>query len=116
MWTCFGIFDHPIGSIIDSLTVPGNWCDIISLIPILKLAPIGRGTDVRQLTFCMADARPIRLLTNAHQFICRYRIIEQQREISPYRLDADNGPLGTREHRLPVLRPLPLDAHRTFIR
>ena len=32
----YGVFDYPLGSIVDALKVPANWCDIVSLHPNVK--------------------------------------------------------------------------------
>ncbi len=109
----YGIFEHPIGSVIDALKIPENWCDIVTLHPNIKACTYRELPDVRQLTF-YGGRKTYQAPDDAYQFTCRYRIIEQRREYLHIVLDADKGPLGTREHRL-RFEALPLDAHRTFV-
>lgn len=109
----YGIFDYPIGSVVDAHKVPANWCDIAPLHPNVKACTYREVTDAWLLTFYLGRKvyqRP----EETHQVIYRYRNVEQRQAYLDIVLDADAGPFGTKDHQI-RFEALPLDGGRTFV-
>jgi hypothetical protein len=109
----YGIFDYPFSSVVNMLKVPANWCDIVSIHLNVKACTYRELPGVWMLTFFFGqkayqspeDARPV---------IYRYRNVEQQQGYLDIILSADEGPFGTKDHRM-RFEALPLDKGRTFV-
>jgi hypothetical protein len=109
----YGIFDFPIGSIVDALEVPANWCDIVSLHPNVKACTYREVTDAWLLTFYLGRKvyqRP----EETHQVLYQFRNVEQRQGYLDIVLSAEKGPLGTQDHQI-RFEALPLDGGRTFV-
>jgi len=109
----YGIFDYPFSSVVDMLKVPANWCDIVSIHLNVKACTYRELPSAWMLTFYFGrkgyqppeDTRPV---------IYHYRSIEQQQGYLDVILRADEGPFGTKDHRM-RFEALPLDKGRTFV-
>jgi hypothetical protein len=109
----YGIFDYPFGSIVDALKVPANWCDIVSLHPNVKACTYRELPGDWLLTFYMGR-KVYQPPEDTHQIIYHYRIAEQLPRYLDIILSADEGPLGTKDHRI-RFEAMPLDGGRTFV-
>ncbi len=109
----YGIFDYPFSSIVNMLKVPANWCDIVSIHLNVKACTYRELSGAWMLTFFFGhkvyqppeDTRPV---------IYYYRNVEQQQGYLDIILSADEGPYGTKDHRM-RFEALPLDKGRTFV-
>jgi hypothetical protein len=109
----YGIFDYPFKSVADSLNIPSNWCDIVSLHPNVKACTYEEEDSTWFLTFYIG--RNIsQSLEDTHQVLCRYQNVDQQPEYQDIVLAADNGPFGTRDHKM-RFEAIPIDEGRTFV-
>lgn len=109
----YGIFDYPIGSVVDALKVPANWCDIVPLHPNIKACTYREVTDAWLLTFYLGRKvyqRP----EETHHVIYQFRNVEQRQGYLNIVLSAAEGPLGTHDHQI-RFAALPLDGGRTFV-
>jgi hypothetical protein len=110
----YGIFDHPFSSIVNVLKVPANWCDIVALHPNVKACTYRELTGACLLTFYLGR-KAYQPPEDTRQLIYRYRNIDQQPRYLNIILNADEGPFGTKDHRM-RFEALPLDGSRTFVR
>jgi len=109
----YGIFNYPFDTITAALQSPVNWCDITSLHINIKACTASKTADHWLLTIysgrkyyqAPADAYPLKLL---------FRIVAQQPDYLDISLAADEGPLGTKDHRI-WLEAVPLDRESTFV-
>jgi len=109
----YGILAYPLSSVISALTVPANWCDIVSLPPNVKACTYREMPGAWLLTFYLGR-KVYQPPEDAHQVIYHCRIIVQRQGYLDIVLSADSGPFGTKDHRL-RFEALPLDGGRTFV-
>jgi hypothetical protein len=109
----YGIFDYPFSSVVSTLKVPANWCDIVSLHPNVKACTYRELPGAWLLTFYIG--RKVYQPPEAtRQVIYHYRNVDQQQGYLDILLNADAGPFGTKNHRM-RFEALPLDGGRTFV-
>jgi hypothetical protein len=109
----YGIFNYPFEAVRDALESPANWCDITSLHINIKACTARKAADRSLLTIysgrkyyqAPADAYPLKLT---------FRVIARQADYFNLALAAQEGPLGTKDHRI-RLEAAPLDQGRTFV-
>lgn len=110
----YGIFDHSFGSVADMLKVPSNWCDIAALHPNVKACTYSEMPGEWLLTF-YTGRKAAHSLEQSRPHTYRYRIVDQRQDYLALDLVADEGPFGTRDHRM-RFEALPLPGERTFVR
>lgn len=110
----YGIFDHPFSSVGNVLKAPANWCDIVSLHPNVKACTYKGLSGAWLLTFYLGR-KSYQPPEDAHQIIYRYRNVDQQEGYLDITLNADEGPFGTKDHRM-KFEAIPLERGRTFVR
>lgn len=109
----YGIFDYPFSSVVESLKVPANWCDIVSLHPNVKACTYREQPGGWQLTF-YPGKKVYQPPDDTRKVLYRYRVVAQQPRYLHIDLTAAAGPFGTKNHRM-KFEALPLDGGRTFI-
>ena len=109
----YGIFDYPFGNVVNMLTVPASWCDIVSLHPNIKASTYRELAGVWILTFYLGG-KEYQPPDAARQIINHYRKVDQRQGYLDIMLNADIGPYGTKDHRM-RFEALPLDEGRTFV-
>ena len=109
----YGIFDYPFASVVNVLMVPANWCDIVSLHPNVKACTYRELPGAWRLTFYVGR-KVYQSPKDTRQVIYRYRKVDQQQGYLDIILDADEGPFGTKDHRM-RFEALPLEGGRTFV-
>jgi hypothetical protein len=109
----YGIFDYPFSSVVNVLKAPANWCDIVSLHPNVKACTYRELPGTWRLTFYIGR-KVYQHPEDTRQVIYRYRKVVQQQGYLDIILDADEGPFGTKDHRM-RFEALPLDGGRTFV-
>ena len=109
----YGILNHPFSSIANVLRVPENWCEIVSLAPNIKACTCRDMLPVWMLTFYLGR-KVYQAPEDTRQIMYRFRSIEQQQGYLDTILTADDGPYGTKDHRM-RFEALPLDGGRTFV-
>lgn len=109
----YGVFNHPFEAVREALRSPDDWCDITLLHINIKACTYRAGVGESLLTLYSGrkyyqppvDAYPLKL---------RFRVISDQPGYLSLALDAEEGPLRTKDHRITV-EAAPLDFQRTFI-
>jgi hypothetical protein len=109
----YGTFDYPFSSVVNVLKVPANWCDIVSLHPNVKACTSSELTGAWLLTFYIGR-KVYQPPEDAHQVIYRYRNVDQHQRYLDIILSADEGPFGTKDHRM-RFEALPLKGGKTFV-
>ncbi|OGQ97787.1 MAG: hypothetical protein A2521_01940 [Deltaproteobacteria bacterium RIFOXYD12_FULL_57_12] len=109
----YGIFDQPFSSVANVLKVPANWCDIVTLSPNVKACTYRVQPGVPLLTFYIGK-KVYQPPEDTDQVLYHYRVVDQQPGYLDIMLNADEGPLGTQDHRM-RFEALPLDGGRTFV-
>ena len=109
----YGIFDYPFSSIVNVLKTPANWCDIVSLHLNVKACTYRELPGTWWLSFYIGR-KVYQPPEDTRQVIYRYRKVDQHQGYLDIILDADEGPFGTKDHRM-RFEALPLDSGRTFV-
>jgi hypothetical protein len=109
----YGIIDHQFSHMRDALNIPANWCDIVSLPPNIRACTYQKPADQWTLTFYSGrqfEQSP----EEADQVIYSYQTIEDRDGYLSIVLKADEGPLGTRDHRI-SFEAVPIAGGKTFV-
>jgi hypothetical protein len=109
----YGIFDYPFSSIVQALSVPANWCDIVSLHPNTKACTYQKPGDNWLLTFYLGR-KIYQPPEDTRQAMYHFRVVDLRKAYLDIILSADVGPLGTKDHKL-RFAAVPLDGGRTFV-
>lgn len=109
----YGIFDYPFSGVVDSLKLPANWCDIVSLHPNVKACTYSGQPGDQVLTF-YPGKKVYQPPDDTRKVLYRYRVVALQPRYLNIDLAADAGPFGTKDHRM-KFEALPLDGGRTFV-
>ena len=109
----YGIFNYPFDVVRDALQSPANWCDITALHINIK-ACTSRKTADRWLLTIYSGRKYYQAPADAYPLKLNFRIVAQQPDYLNLALAAQEGPLGTKDHRI-RLEAVPLDQGHTFI-
>jgi len=109
----YGIFDYPFGSVVNSLKVPANWCEIVFLHPNVKACTYSGLPGDRLLTF-YPGKKVYQPPDDARKVLYHYRVVDEQQGYLNIVLNADAGPFGTKDHWM-RFEALPLEGGRTFV-
>ncbi len=109
----YGMFDHPFGSILNVLKVPANWCEIAALHPNVKACVYRELPGTWQLTL-YGGRKVYQSPGDSRRFTYYYRNVELQHGYLDIFLSSDEGPFGTKDHRI-RFEALPLDGGMTFV-
>lgn len=105
---------YPFATVAAALNTPRNWCDILILhlnIKYCRASTAGHGS-VLNVSIGKKYDQP---LNEAHRVVFAYRVSVQTAGYLQVKLNADEGPLGTRNY-LIMLEAVPLENGQTFIR
>jgi hypothetical protein len=109
----YGIFDYPFAGVADSLSVPANWCDIVSLHPNVKACTY-RGIQGAWLLTFYPGSKEYQSPEEKRRVRYQYRVVARQQNYLDIILSADEGPFGTKNHRM-RFEALPFDGGKTFV-
>ncbi len=109
----FALIDYPFTTAGAALNAPAQWCDILILhlnTKYCRASTAGPG-GVLDVGIGRKYDQP---LDKAYRVDFAYRVVADTPNYLKVRLDADVGPLSTRDYRI-VFEAIPLDSGRTFI-
>ncbi len=107
------LVNYPFVAVTRALGSPGHWCDILILH--LNTKYCGAATVSRENFLNVSIGKKHdQPLDEAYRLVFSWRVAAQSPDYLRVRLDADEGPLGTRDYRI-TLEAIPLDNGRTFI-
>lgn len=109
----YGIFEYPFSSVANVLTVPANWCDIVSLHQNIKACTYKEQPDSWRLTFYMGR-KYYQPPADTHQVMYQYRKVDQNQGYLDIALQADEGPFGTKGHKM-RFEALNIEGGKTFV-
>ena len=104
---------YPFATVGAALSQAGNWCHILMLhlnVKYCRPATAGQGT-VLKVSIGKKHDQP---LDDAYRVNFAYRVIAQTANYLQVTLNADQGPLSTRDYRI-VLEAVPLENGQTFV-
>jgi len=109
----YALIDHPFATAAAALNSPEDWCEILILHINTKYCRASRGDQGSILNMIVGTKqdRPLNL-ANRLEFV--YRVAAQTPNYLQVTLNADQGPLGTRDYRI-VFEAVAVDGGRTFI-
>ncbi len=109
----YALVSHPFAAVGTALSSADNWCDILLLhlnTKYCRASTSGEGS-VLNVSIGKKYDQP---LDEAYRVTFDYRVAAQAPNYLQVRLNADKGPLSTRNYRI-VLEAIPLENGRTFI-
>lgn len=109
----YGIFAYPFASVRDSLQKPDNWCDVNALLINIKAATFSKVANQWLLTL-YSGRKYYQPPQDAFKLALNFRLAAAEKDYLNIELSGDNGPLGTRDHRI-SFEAAPLDKEKTFI-
>jgi hypothetical protein len=109
----YALVNYPFATVGAALNSPGNWCDILILHLNTKYcrASAAGPEAVLDVSIGKKYDQP---LDKAYRVAFAYRVAAQAPNYLQVRLNADEGPLSTRNYRI-VLEAVPLGKGQTFI-
>lgn len=108
----YGVFDYPFSGVAEVVKIPANWCEMLFLHPNVKACTYRELPDEWLLTFHVGR-KVYQSPEKTRQIIYHYRKVDQHPGYLEITLDADAGPLDTKDH-LMKFEVLPLDGGKTF--
>lgn len=109
----YGIVNHPFAQVDRGFREASNWCDVLILPFNTKHCYAPPGDDATTLTL-RVGRKFDQPAEQAYAIAFKYRVAVRAPEYLRIMLQADNGPLGTRDYQI-TLEATPLDEGRTFI-
>jgi len=107
----YALMDHPFAATATALSRPENWCEILILHINTKYCRPAEGGSVLNVS---VGKKTEQALDEAYAVAFSYRVAAQSATYLQVRLDAEKGPLGTRNYRI-AFEAIPMDDGRTFI-
>jgi hypothetical protein len=113
MGDVYAVLDHPFATVTGALKEPGDWCDILILPFNTKYCHAVEGNGGPKLLVRIGRKydQPIE---QAYKVEFALHPVAATPDYFESRLNAANGPIGTRDYRITV-SAVPLDARRTFM-
>jgi hypothetical protein len=107
------LIDHPFATAAAALEIPGDWCEILILHINTKYcrASMGAAGSVLNVSIGTKHDQP---LETAYRVIFNYQVVAQTRDYLQVRLNAEQGPLDTRDYRI-VLQAVAVEGGKTFL-
>jgi hypothetical protein len=109
----YGVFNYPFDIVRGALESPANWCDITALHINIKACTAKKNSD-RWLLTIYSGRKYYQAPSDAYPLKLTFRLVAQQPDYFNLALTAQEGPLGTKDHRI-RLEAVPLDQGRTFV-
>jgi hypothetical protein len=109
----YGVIEHPFETVSSMLEIPANWCDI-ALLHINDKACTYTKSDNAWLLTLYSGRKFYQPPEDAHQLNYVFHVKAQQPDYLALQLNAANGPLSTKDHRIDA-EMIPLDKDKTLI-
>ena len=108
----YAVVDQPFALVGPALQGMDHWCDLLILhLNVKNCTTTSKPADVLTLFVGRKFDQP---LDDAYQVNFNYRLVTSSADYLQVQLNADTGPMSTRNYRL-ALEAVPLDDKRTFI-
>jgi len=109
----YAVVNYPFAKVSTALKDPGNWCDIMILHQNTKYCKASGDSDDAVLKLLIGK-KVSQELDDAHRMDLRYKLLNADNRFVAVRLDADAGPLGTKNYKV-SLQAVPLNSKQTFM-
>ncbi len=109
----YALIDHPFATVAGALHSPGDWCEILALHINTKYCRAAMKGQASVLNVSIG-AKHDQPLEGAYRVKFDFRVAAQTPDYLQVRLDADQGPLSTRDYRI-VMQAVAVEEGRTFI-
>jgi hypothetical protein len=110
----YALLPHPFAEVSAALTKAGAWCDIM-IMPVntkdCRVAQRSGGTTGVTMRIGRKFDQPLK---DAYPIDFTYRVAENSPEYFAVRLDAENGPLSTKDYRV-MVEATPVEGGKTFL-
>lgn len=109
----YSVVDYPYATVQQALRPVDHWCDILILHLNVKGCKTSGSAGARKLSLAVGKKfdQPVE---DAYKVGFAYRVVTASADYLQVRLNADEGPLGTRDYRI-QLEAVPIDSRRSFI-
>lgn len=109
----YAVINYPFSKVNNALKDPANWCDIMILHQNTKYCKASG--DLNDAVLKMLIGKKVSQdLDEAHQMDLNYRLIRSEANFMAVQLDADQGPLGTKNYKV-LLEAVPINSKQTFL-
>ncbi len=109
----YAVVDYPFAAVRSALNNPGHWCDILFLHMNTKYCQAESGAKDAVLHVNIGK-KTAEDLADSSRIEFNYKVAAVKPDYLKIMLNADEGPLGTRDYRI-VLESVPLPDAKTFI-
>jgi len=109
----YGVVNSPFDVVRDALQSPEQWCDITPLHINIKACTFKKSAQPAQLTL-YSGRKHYQPPSDAYPLKLKFRVVSHQPRFLELSLHADDGPFGTKGHRI-TLQAVPLDARKSFL-
>ena len=110
----YALLPHPFAEVNAALTKPGAWCDIM-IMPVntkdCRVALRSGGTTGVTMRIGRKHDQPIQ---DAYPIDFTYRVADNSPDYFAVRLDAESGPLSTKDYRV-MVEATPVEGGKTFL-
>lgn len=109
----YAVINYPFSKVSNALKDPANWCDIMILHQNTKYCKASGDLNDAQLKMLIGK-KVSQELDEAHQMDLNYRLIRSDANFMAVQLDADQGPLDTKNYKV-LLEAVPINSKQTFL-
>src|SRR5258706_1497291 len=114
MGDAYAVLDHPFAKAGAALAQPASWCEILLLPFNTKQCNVVRAGDQAVTLDVRIGRKNEESADQAYPVAFKYHVASSTADFLQVKLDADQGPLSTRDYRI-VLEATPLKDGRTFL-
>jgi hypothetical protein len=109
----YAVVEHPFADVARAFQSPANWCSVLMLHLNTKFCAV-EGTPAAPTLYVAIGRKFDQPLADASRVDFRYLLKSAKADYLDVHLDADSGPMSTRDYRI-VLEATPLENGQTFV-
>lgn len=110
----YAVLNHPFGKVGPALAEPANWCEILLLPFNTKQCTVSRSSERGVMLEVRIGRKNDDTAEQAYPIPFTYRVVSSSADFLQVVLEADEGPLSTRDYRI-VLEATPIENGQTFL-
>lgn len=109
----YAVVNYSYAKVNKALKDPANWCDIMILHQNTKYCKASGNINDAELKMLIGK-KVSQELDEAHKMDLNYRLIKSDANSLAVQLDADQGPMGTKNYKV-LLEAVPINSKQTFL-
>lgn len=109
----YALVNYPFNKVNGALKDPNNWCDIMILHQNTKYCKASGSASNAELKMLIGK-KVSQDMEDAHKMDLDYKLIKSDADFLAVQLDADNGPMGTKNYKV-VLEAIPVNSKQSFL-